>query len=198
MPGKKCFAIVIAVAILILSSCGGVRKINLAYTSDPVSHFPKANAGQEVIVNKFQDSRSEKQQVGVANNNFGTVFFTVEALNDVATWVTTALATELQKAGFKVASGENVDNPEKFVINGNISEMSAHGIISEMRLTVQVAKDYKIAMNNSYSTAGSKAGRVPGAIVYTVDYVKLFDVTLQDLLAEMVPQVITAINQYRE
>ena len=196
MLRKKCYATVIGAAIvLMLVSCsGGPKRINLAYTPGATGPFPRAAAGQEVIVNTFKDSRPEKH-IGEARNYSGHVFFTVEADNDVSAWVTNAVAAELEKSGFKVTVGENVDNPEKFVINGNISQVWAHGIITEMRVTIQVVKDYKIILNKSYSEEGSKVGRVTAPIVYMIDYLTLYDIALQDLMEKMIPQIITAINQ---
>jgi hypothetical protein len=194
MLGKKCYVTVIGTAILsMLLSCGGVRQINLTYTSDSVGPFPRADSGQEVIVNKFKDNRSQKH-IGEARNYGGTVFFTVEAKNDISSWVTHALATELEKAGFKVTMGENINNPEKFVINGTLSQLSAGGVLSEMRVTVQLTKGYKIMLNNSYSAEG----KVSSQNVYLTNYTKLYDVTLQNLARQMIPQIITAINQQRE
>ena len=196
MMRMKSYGIALGAAVLLtlLLSCGGVKQINLAYTSGNLAPLPKANTGQEVVINKFKDSRSQKH-IGEATNHGGTVFFTVEAKNDISSWVTNAVAAELGKSGFSVAVGENAVNPEKFIINGNLSRVFASGIISEMRVTIQVIKDYKIILNKSYTTAGSKVGRVTAPIVYWIDYVKLFDITLQDLMIEMIPQIITAITQ---
>ncbi len=191
MPGRKWVGTVIGAATLsVLLGCGGVRQINLTYTSDSVNPLPRASSPQEVIINKFKETRSAKH-IGEARNSGGTVFFTVEAKNDISSWVTNALATELEKAGFKVTIGENMNSPEKFVINGNISQLSASGVLSEMRVTVQIAKNYKILLNNSFSAEG----RISSQNVYLTNYTKLYDVTLQNLARQVIPQMITAMNQ---
>ena len=188
---RKCWGVLTGTAILsMLFSCGGVRQINLTYTSDSVGPLPKANAGLEVIVNKFKDTRTQNH-IGEARNHGGTVFFTVEAKNDISSWVTQAFAAELEKAGCRVTSGENINTPERFVINGNISQISASGVLSEMRVTVQIARAYKIVLNHSYSAQG----RVSSQNVYLTNYTKLYDITLQNLARQMIPQMIAAMNQ---
>jgi hypothetical protein len=191
MLRKKSYVIVIGTAMLFtLISCGGIKRINLAYTSDKVGPFPMVNNGQEIIVNKFKDNRSEKH-IGEAKNYGGTVFYTVEPNNDVSLWVRSALATELEKAGCKVVLGENISDPQKFVINGTIGQISAVGVLSEMRVTLQVIKGNKILLTDSYYAND----KVSSQNVYLTNYVKLFDVTLRDLMRQMIPQIITAVNE---
>ena len=184
------FLIGTAILLMLASCAGSVKRIDLSYTPDQIGPFPKANAVQEVIINKFRDSRTERQ-IGGALNYEGTVFYTVEANNDVSAWVTGALAAELGNAGFKVVLGEDLSDPEKFVVAGNVADVSAWGVLGNMRVTIQVMKGFKTLLNQTYNAAG----KVPSDNVYLTNYVKLYDLTLQDLLRKAIPQIIAAMNQ---
>jgi hypothetical protein len=134
-------------------------------------------------------------EIGKASNYMGHVFFTLETNSDLSAWVTQALATELGRAGYRVKMGDQVEDPGKFVVNGVINELDVHGIISNLRVTLQVTKDYRIVANGSYNA--DQEGYVGPFFntVYHTDYPQVYRVTLQNLMKQVVPQLIAGMDK---
>src|SRR6202022_2479246 len=87
----------------------GNRHVTLTY---PPQQAPAARSGEapspvveprrRVVLVTFLDQRSKKQTIGSVHNGFGMHTADVMAENEVAPWVTNAIGTELEKAGFAV------------------------------------------------------------------------------------------------
>ncbi|MGA2081939.1 MAG: hypothetical protein ABSH53_15205 [Holophaga sp.] len=182
-------------------SCSGVshqgnqsvKMIDLTYRPIAAGVVPAAKAGQEIVINKLKDER-EPGPLGEASNYGGHVFFVVQTNNDVSAWVTKALATELGQAGFKVVAGDGTPDPQRFVVNGVVNEITVHGIITNMRLTLQVTKDYKVVANASFNSDAQGYKEPFFNTVYTEDYPQLFAVTLKNLMLQAVPTMVNAMN----
>jgi hypothetical protein len=182
-------------------SCSGVshqggqsvKMIDLTYRPIPDGTLPAAKAGQEIVINKLKDERAEGP-LGEASNYGGHVFFVVQTKTDVSAWVTQALATELGHSGFKVTAGDGTPDPHRFVVNGVINEITVHGIITNMRVTLQVTKDYKVVSNASFN-ADAEGYKGPWYnTVYTTDYPQLYAVALRNLMLQAVPMMVVAMN----
>jgi hypothetical protein len=188
------FAGLILSALLLgaLASCGGsTRYYKLAYTPGQADPLPQAKSAPAVIVHTFQDTRADRA-LGKASNYGGHVFFIIGTQDDIPGWVTNALATELGRAGCR-ASVQASDQPGACVVRGAISELDCSGILTTMRVTVQVVRDGTILLNRSFASTGE--GFMTGAPVYFVNYTKLYDVTLQNLMKEIVPQVLPVLDR---
>jgi hypothetical protein len=202
MSVKQLHAAVVGVLLLgALVSCAGVshggnqsvKMIDLTYSPIPAGVLPAAKAGQEVVINKLKDER-DGGPLGEASNYGGHVFFVVQTRNDVSAWVTQALAAELGHAGFKVKAGDGTPDPGRFAVNGVINEITVHGIITNMRVTLQVTKDYKVVSNASFN-ADAEGYKGPWFnTVYTTDYPQLYAVALRNLMLQAVPAMVVAMN----
>ena len=197
----KDLSLVLAIAFVfgMTAGCGGggSKQIKLVYTSENVGPFSGGKTGQEIIVNKFRDTRSEKH-IAEARTMGGGPFYTVtvEASNDISEWVTNALATELRKAGYNVTRGEGTSNSGKFIINGSLDLLyspapTLQGLNADIGITIQIVKNHEIILNSPYNGKG----KILPMFMVKPNYVELFDRMLQDLMKRMVPQIITAINQ---
>lgn len=203
MPVKRLPVVLAGTLLLaVLTACSGVqtsngqsvKKISLAYQPIPDGVLPAAKVAQEITLNPFKDER-EPGPLGVASNYGGHVFFVVQTDDDVSAWVTQALATELRRAGFKVKTGGGAAEPADCVVNGVVNEITVHGIITNMRITLQAAKGFKVLVNASYN-ADAEGYKGPWFnTVYTTDYPQLYGVALRNLMVQVVPQLVTALNE---
>lgn len=124
----------VSLIVLVLSSgCAfGNRHINLAYppartadASHPAGSAPSASNAAPglptVVLVDFLDQRANKAAVGDVHNGFGMHTADVVAQNSVPEWVVTAVAIELQRAGFQVIRARSVPSAaENSVITGEV------------------------------------------------------------------------------
>ena len=193
-PGRA-ITFLLPVLLSALTACMGpsVKTIDLAYRPCPAGAMPPAKGGREIVVVKLKDERPVTV-LGEASNYGGHVFFTVRTDSDVPAWMTRALATELGKAGFQVQVGEGPAGPDAFMVQGIINEISVKGILSNIRVTLQVSRGFKILSNASYNAGNEGFKEKFINTVYTTDYANLYEVTLQNLMKQVVPQVASAVD----
>jgi len=193
MPRRERLAILGPVLLSALLACSSVKQVELAYQPLPNGPLATAKAGPELLINKLKDNRG-KPELGLAQNYTGHVFFTIHTSSDVSAWATRALATELGKAGCKVSVGEQLEDPGKYMVNGTINEIWNEGIVTTMRITLLVTRGTRIVSNRAYNADAAGFREKVINTVYTTDYANLYEVTLQNLLKQAVPQIVTAIN----
>jgi hypothetical protein len=194
LAGTALLALLAACAGVDASGRGSGKTIRLAYQPLPDGVLPAARRPQDIIINPFKDER-EPGPLGVASNYGGHVFFTVRTDDDVAAWITQALATELRRTGLKVRTGGGTADPEACVVNGVVNEITVHGIITNMRITLQAAKGFKVLVNASYN-ADAEGYKGPWFnTVYTTDYPQLYAVALRNLMVQAVPQLVAALDE---
>jgi hypothetical protein len=148
---------------LVFSGCAfGNRHVTLSY---PPQQAPAARSSEvsspvvesrpRVVLVTFLDQRPKKQTVGSVHNGFGMHTADVMAENDVAAWVTNAIGTELEKAGFAVtrvnASDRNAFDTQ---VSGEVLKVYCEAWTkyeAEVAFDVRVVKDGKELVKKSFS-----------------------------------------------
>jgi len=179
-------------AVVTLSGCAfGARNISLQY--QPALDV-QAKARQSVAVVKFTDTR-EKPEIGEVRNGYGIKTATVWAKDqDVGAWVANALADELGKAGYDIQKFQDAAPPDaKIAITGSVPEAYVKMFMTQrgtVRVSVSVTKAGVVCLNKEY--AGKAGGMAWTAS--TGEYEKILKKALQDVMKQLVPDVVAAID----
>lgn len=164
---------ILALLLVVVFSCGtgcafGTRDVELQYPPEEnISSklASEANAaplavqsGKEVLLIRFEDKRTEKERIGQVRNTYGMVTAKVVAANDVSDWLTNALKTELENAGYQVrvsdAKEESSNTP---VIKGEILTVFCDSYLTyegEVSLYVVVENNGQEILREKYSGKG--------------------------------------------
>jgi len=172
----------------------GTRQVALQYNS---SMYPTSIPGSPTVyISNFNDMRSEKS-LGCVRNGYGMKTAIVEARPGepaVSTWISTALANELKRAGCSVLStGSKGASEAQFIIGGDLqriyvdSYMTMQGVIS---VAVCIKNRDRIALNQLYCAEASKMNWWGSA----QEFQTTLDMTLQDLMKKMVPDITGAMS----
>ncbi|MBL7016114.1 MAG: hypothetical protein ISR84_01005 [Kiritimatiellales bacterium] len=189
-------ALTLIAGFIILQSTGcafGTRKVCLEYT--PSSFPPMVPNSPTVLIHAPEDARHE-DSLGCVRNGWGMKTARVEAKPGqptVSTWITQALSYDLGRAGCSVIRTEPKDGTQPdFTIDGSLQRvyvdcyMSMEGEIS-MELCLK-NKD-RVALDRHYRAEGKKVNWWASS----GEFQKTLDLTLQDLMERMLPEITTAM-----
>ena len=171
---KRCDAmthgrIVTRVMLVVLASTLGAcvlgdRKIMLDYPpksdSGVVSAAKAATVatGAEVALAQFADERGEKKVIGDTQNAYGMRMADVIAVNDVPTWITDAVRSEMEQAGFTVIDEPSADEAaHTLMVSGEVITVYTTAYWSyeaDVRFHARVQKAENTLLDKVYSGEG--------------------------------------------
>jgi len=188
---------ILSAFLFLVSGCAfGTRQPTLVYppqatSGEPgVAHAASAPAPKQVkiVLKQFTDQRSDKKVVGTVRNAFGMKTAEVVPTNDVADWVTDALRSELQGAGYTVVDDAAADT-DSAVVSGEILNVYCDMYFSytgQVSLIAQAKRGEKELLNKHYTGEGS-AGL---AWAMTAEsYAQSLSLALQSALNKFVPEL---------
>jgi len=158
--------------VLLASTLGacvlGDRKIMLDYPpkadSGVVSEAKAAPApaatGVEIALAEFSDKRGEKKVIGDTQNAYGMRMADVIAVNDVPTWVTGAVRSEMQAAGYTVVDEPSAEEAARvLMVSGEVVKVYTTAYWSyeaDVRFHALVQKGETVLLDKVYSGEGSE------------------------------------------
>lgn len=157
------------VSAVLLAGCAfGTRQPTLVYppASEPaektVAHaavIPSPKSVQ-IVLKPFIDQRSDKKVVGTVRNALGMRTAEVIPTNNVADWVTQAVATELRNDGYTVVSELPAGAPQgtSAVVSGEVLNVFCDmyfAYTGQVSLVARVSQDGKEVLNQHYAGEGS-------------------------------------------
>lgn len=193
MP-NLCRLTVLVCSALLLLACGPGNTVRLLPPPAlPAASLPAPNAPSVSVV-CFADKRSDTFSVGQRRD--GTAFTTSQ---DVAQWISRALADELARDGLRVTFAESVaqarsGNPD-FLVTGQVEQVwlkenSATEVSCQMRVNCALANRKGRLWQETANTSQSRSGLPSGSWVDNV----LLD-TLHDLVKPMAQKIVGSIGQ---
>jgi hypothetical protein len=191
---KKCLQSMSMVALCVVaaltSGCAfGTRRATLGYAaSSPSSAVAHAKpTAPRIALVKFVDQRADKRAIGEVRNGWGMHTADVVAETDVADWVTRAVATELENAGYQLTLGnEGAVAPETTILTGDIVTVYCTALFSyegEVSFFARVMQDGHEVLAKRYTGKGS-AGLNWGATAS--GYAESLSVALANATKELV------------
>lgn len=154
--------------VLTLGACVlGDRKIMLDYPPKSGSGVvPEAKAapapvtaGTEVALASFGDEREEKKAIGDTQNAYGMRMADVIAVNDVPTWVTSAVRSEMEAAGFTVIDEPSAEVAARvLMVSGEVVKVYTTAYWSyeaDVTFHARVQKGKAVLLDKVYSGEGS-------------------------------------------
>jgi len=188
---------ILSAFLFLVSGCAfGTRQPTLAYPPQATSgetgtaHAASAPAPKpiKIVLKQFTDQRSDKKVVGTVRNAFGMKTADVVPTNDVADWVTGALRSELQGAGYTVVDDAAAD-ADSAVVSGEVLNVYCDMYFSytgQVSLIAQAKRGEKELLNKHYTGEGT-AGVAWAA---TADsYSQSLALALQSALHKFVPDL---------
>ena len=155
------------VFVVFLAGCAfGTRNATLVYPPKPESQtVPVAQAAAApvakniaLVLAPFSDQRTDKKVIGTMRNGFGMRTADVVAMNSVPEWVTQAIKTELENAGYSVATTTTRDGGASTVVSGEVLNVFCDmyfNYTGQVSLLAKASKDGKDVLNKNYSGEGS-------------------------------------------
>lgn len=154
-------------AVLLLSACGPSNNVRLLPPPPlDASVLPAPNAPRVSVVT-FADKRTDQSALGVRRDN--SAFVTSD---DVAQWISRALADELARNGMQVTFALNVGqarsgNPD-YLVTGQVDEAwlretSATDLATSLRVNYVLANRQGRLLRESLSSSQSRTGLPSGA-----------------------------------
>jgi hypothetical protein len=170
----------------------GDRNVELDYSA---TTGLTSNSSQKVAVMSFEDARSNQETVGEVRNNVLIKTADVIATNDVSTWMTEALMTELEHTGVNVrGSDAEMDSNVAITINGAVQESYIKQLgwllMTTVRAQVSITKD-GITYSDTEYIGKSSSPVVAGGVG---EYRSQLRRALQDMMETMVPDVLDAMD----
>lgn len=187
--------------LVVLQSTGcafGTRKVSLGYTPDT---FPPSVSGSpSVLVYAPKDVRHE-QGLGCVRNAWGMKTAKVETKAgqpSPSTWIAQALSYDLERAGCSVVNREPTDGTQPDItIGGALQRVYVDSYMSltgEISLDVYVKNKDRIALNRNYRGEGRKINWWASS----GEFQQTLDLTLQNLMKQMLPEITAAISKKYE
>lgn len=114
----------------------------------------------QIVLEPFDDERSDQKTVGTTRNAFGMRMADVVPRNNVADWVTRAMKTELENNGYTVIDGKPGASASGagVVVSGSVLNVFCDMYISytgQVSLLVRLSKDGQSLLDRHYSGEGS-------------------------------------------
>lgn len=189
-----------------LSGCAfGTRQPTLVYpppvdstaavTTQSVPNVAARNT--KVVLAGFRDERSDKSVVGTVRNGFGMRTADVVPTNNVADWVTGAVATELRASGYTVAEGAGgeTNDPDAVFVSGDVLNVFCDMYMSytgQVSLLTKVSIGKRELLAKHYSGEGS-AGLAMAAT--SESYSESLGLALRDALRKFVAELGTKLAE---
>jgi hypothetical protein len=120
---KVSFFLFVFVINMNIAGCAFTDKpVRLSY--EPVGSIQKSK-GVDLIVSPIKDLRSDKKIIGVVRNMRGdkTANVILEDDQDISSWATKALISEIKLSGFNVNESESI-SPKKVMISGDLTTIT--------------------------------------------------------------------------
>jgi hypothetical protein len=177
----------------VLTGCAiGNRYIALRY--EPIL-MQKATSSQKVAIVKFSDMR-KTPEVGEVRNAYGIKLASVLVKDqDVGAWVANALADELTKAGYEIQKFQDAAPLDiNIVITGSVPEAYTRMYMKSttiVKANITVTRANVVVLNKEYTGKAS----VLALTGSTGEYENVMKKALQNLMKEMTPDVISAIEK---
>ncbi len=121
----------LVVAATVTGCAFGTRQAPLSYPPAPAGEVRQtaptveASKNTTIVLEKFNDERTDKSVVGTVRNGFGMRTADVVASKDVAEWVTSAVGTELRAHGYRVVGTAEQDGKSSRVVEVSGSVLNA-------------------------------------------------------------------------
>lgn len=178
---------------LLLTACGPSNSVRLLSTPPlDASILPAPNAARVVVVS-FKDKRDDTSALGARRD--GSAF---TASEDVALWVSRALADELARNALQVSFATNVNqarsaNPD-YLVTGRLEdvqlrETSATELGASLRAQFTLANRQGRILQETLNSSQSRSGLPSGAAADNL----MLD-TLQDLVKPMAAKIVQSIE----
>ncbi len=144
---------------LFLAGCGQSRVVGLYYTPPQSEIRAEARQGSAVCVVTMNDARG-KSEIGVRSSGE-----TYTAKNDVADWVSRALADELAQLGFTVTYAASMASAEQsspdYIVSGDveevwIEEVSPISFTCRIKISASVRAKGKLVAKETFSSSLNK------------------------------------------
>ena len=190
----KHLRIVLCVSLLaLLAACGPSNNVRLLPPPPlDASVLPSPNAPRVTVVT-FEDKRMDQTVVGTRRDN--SAFVTSD---NVAQWISKALADELARHGMQVSYSLSVNEARKgnpdFLVTGqideaNIRETSTTDMSTSLRANYVLANRQARIMRESLNASQSRTGLPSGS---AADNLMLE--TLRDLVKPMAQKIVQTIE----
>lgn len=188
------------------SGCAfGDRRVTLSYPpekgaeksgSGVAEAAPLSTAtGKTIYLRKFDDQRT-KQEIGEVRNGWGAKTADVIAENDVRKWISEALKTELEEAGYNVITNAGGDVPSaEPELGGEILTVYCTALMSyegEVSFFAYVTKEDKELLRKRYTGKGS-AGTNWGASAKS--YGQSLSMALSEAIKSLLNDLDDALSQ---
>ena len=190
----KHLRIVLCVSLLaLLAACGPSNNVRLLPPPPlDASVLPAPNAPRVTVV-AFEDKRMDQTVIGTRRDN--SAFVTTD---NVAQWISKALADELARNGMQVSYSVSVNEARKgnpdFMVTGqideaNIRESSTTDMATSLRANYVLANRQARIMRESLNASQSRTGLPSGS---AADNLMLE--TLRDLVKPMAHKIVQTIE----
>jgi len=179
----------IILLMIFLSGCAfASRKTFLQYTT--VTPVKSAN-NITIEVPVFEDDRPNKDVIGNRKNVFGAETANIFSEVNVSEWITNALKSELENAGYKV-----VEIKAKNKIHGIVMNVYCNTIVNyngEVSIKVSLKAKSDILFDKVYS---GKSSDLSGVVVQSLkSYRNVLEKSLQDAMVQVVEDVDKALKK---
>ncbi len=193
---RNAFIVVTALsAVSQLSGCA-TRQVALQYSSSMSP--PAVSCSPTVRIGDFKDTRSDRS-LGCVRNGFGMKLADVAAKpggTSVPQWILTALYDELKRAGCSIAP-QGSGNEARFTIIGEVQRVyvdSYMRMMGEMSVALCVKNGDRTVLSQLYHAEASKMNWWSSS----QEFQQTLDMTLQDLMKTMVPDVVSTMSMNNE
>jgi|GEM_PF-6740530 len=194
---QKVIMCLVLAAALFISCSFGMKKFEAVGLPPTVltEDFGKGKPGVEVIVNKLEDKRKENWVVEI---HFGTKpkYVEFDQSVDLQGRISNTIASELERAGFKVIRGENQTDPIRPVLSGTIVRYSAvfkQVHTAEISLDITLTKGDNVLLQETYVSIEERKAQA------SLNGPKIFDEMMRlawgRILSQMIPEIIETINK---
>ena len=189
-------AVLLAGVVMSAGGCAfGDRTVMLSYPPGEDSQgsvIPKAAAAsapvdQLIVIAPFQDKREEGKLIGEVVNGYGVRTADVNAGNDVAQWVTEAVHSEMEKAGYKAKVLSQPDKPkESLLIQGEVVRVFC---TAYMTYEGQVSLAVRLELNGEEVFNKRYLGRAKSGLNWAMtatSYNRVLSLALQDAARQFI------------
>lgn len=187
------YAVRIFMIVIFITIFGGcTRNISLQYY--PTTTL-QAKSQRNIAIVKFADIRP-KPAMGEVHGSFCIITFTLRVKNqDVGAWVANALSDELRFIGYDIKKFNDIAPVDADVaISGTVPEAYIKQLFCiercVIRAKVSLTKANVVVLNREYISRVRRWAWLGT----TSGYEELFKKTLQDLMKQLAPDIVKAID----
>jgi hypothetical protein len=189
------FTIITLFAVAQMTGCAfGTRQVALQYS--PAMCSSVIPGSPTVSIHNFTDTRTDRS-LGCVRNGYGMKLASVESKPGepaVPMWISTALSDELKRAGCSVELGSSKgESRGQFVISGDVQRVYVDSYMTlkgEISMAVAMKNGDRSVINRLYHAEASKMNWWGSS----KEFQKTLDMTLQDLMKNMIPDIADAMS----